>query len=105
MANRRAVYERHLTSFKNALTLRTDTLKAKKVDAKAHSKDPTFRNIKGKIRQFERRIRALDKVQAINAEVEARRAERLANPKVKEKKPKASSAPAAKPKKEKKSAN
>ena len=35
---------------------------------------------------------------------EARRAERLANPKVKVKKPKAVAAPAAKPKKEKKSA-
>jgi hypothetical protein len=102
MANRRRVYERHLTSFKNALTVRTDVLKAKKLDEKAQKKDPTFRNIKGKIRQFERRLRAIDKLQAINAEVEARRAERLANPKVKEKKPKA--APAAKPKKEKKSA-
>ena len=104
MANRRAVYERHLTSFKNALSLRASALKAKKLDEKAQQKDPTFRNIKGKIRQFERRLRAIDKVQAVNAEVEARRAERLANPKVKVKKPKAVAAPAAKPKKEKKSA-
>lgn len=103
MANRRAVYEIHLTAIKNALTHRAHDLQAKKLDEKGQRKDPAFRKLKGKIRQFERRLRAIDKVAATNAEVLARRAERLANPKVKVKKPKAVAAPAAKPKKDKKS--
>ena len=58
-----------------------------------------FKALKGKIRQFEGRLRALDKLAAVNLDVETRRADRLANPKVKVKKPKAVVAASAKPKK------
>ncbi len=101
MSNRRPVYQENLVAYKKALTDRVDVLKSKKLDEKGQRKDPTFKLLKGKIRQFERRLRALDKVDAVNADVEARRADRLANPKVKVKKPKAVAAPAAKPKKPK----
>ena len=101
MSNRRIVYENHLAAYKKALAQRVELLKSRKLADKAEDRDPTFRAIKGKVRQFERRLRALDKVASVNADVEARRAERLANPKVKEKKPKAPAAAAPKAKKSK----
>lgn len=99
MRQRRQVYEQHLVSYKNALSEWSTVLKGRQLEDKEQTKDTTFRKIKGKIRQFERRLRALDKVAAVNAETEARRAQRLATPKVKEKKAKAPASAATKPKK------
>lgn len=104
MATRRELYESHKQTVTAQLEQHKKALAGKKLDEKAQKRDPIFRKLKADIKKFDLRIKALDKVDAVNADLVQRRAERAAQPKVKKEKKKKVAPAAAKPKKEKKAA-
>lgn len=100
---RRALYKAHRETALAEVEARKKVLLGKKLDEKAVRRDPAFRRLRAVIKQYDRRIKALDKVDAVNADLVTRRAERAARPKVpKEKKKKVAAPKAEKPKKERK---
>lgn len=101
MVSRRTVYEAHKKSLTDALGRRKTALVAKKLDDKAQKRDPQFRKLKADIKKYDLRIKALDKVEAVKADLAARKEIRLSTPKVKKEKKKAVVV-APKPKKERK---
>lgn len=108
MATRRELYESHKQSITAQLEQHKKALAGKKLDDKAQKRDPIFRKLKADLKKYDLRLKALDKVDAVNADLAERRAVRAATPKVKKEKKKKVAAPAkgeGKAKKEKKAAN
>jgi len=111
MLTRRQVIEQHIKRAEEALKERTATLKERNIEGKkGTAKDVTFREVQAVLRQYHRRLKALDKADAVNVDVETRRAVRLSTPKVPKEKKKKPVAPVKgkagnAPKKEKKAAS
>jgi hypothetical protein len=96
MLSRRNVIENHLKKAQDAVAGRVKVLEGKKFDRKRQKRDPHLRSLQAEVRKYADRLKALDQIAAVNADVEARRAERLAKPKepkVKKKKPVEAKAP------------
>ena len=105
MPTPRNVIETHLKQAQDALQDRMKLLTGRQFDEKRCKRDARVRELQGLVRQFNRRIKAFDKIVAVNQDLVTRRAERAAQPKlpkVKKKKPVAETKP--KVKKERKPA-
>ena len=90
MLSRRNVIENHLKQAQNLLSVRLKQLGERQLDDKAKKRDVTVRKIKAEVNQYKRRLAALDKIAAVNADLEQRRVERAEKAKLpKEKKKKA----------------
>lgn len=86
----RQVIETHLKSAQQAAAARLQVLQGKKLDKKASRRDARLREIQALERKYKRRLKALGKIDAVNADLEKRRAEKAAQPKMpKEKKKRA----------------
>lgn len=88
MTTRREVAENHLNAAKQALDARKSALSGRKLNDKQVKRDATYRKIEADVRKWKKRLGAFDAVVALNAEVEQRRAEKAAQPKVKKEKKK-----------------
>lgn len=99
MKSNRAQVETHLANVKVRLAAYGATLAAKKslVGRKCRL-DTKYREIESEVRTYTKRLKAMDKIDARNVDLETRRADRLANPKVKKVRVKAAAAPAPKAK-------
>ena len=94
MVTRRQIYEHYLKSAEAALKERVKSLADKKqLSEKQAKRDATCRKYEAVMRKFKRRIKALDSVDQVNADLVTRRAEKAARPK--EEKPKKKAAEAA----------
>ena len=90
MLSRRNVIENHLKQAQDLLNVRLKLLGERQLDDKAKKKDVTVRKYKAEVNQYKRRLAALDKIDAVNADLVTRRAERAEKAKLpKEKKKKA----------------
>lgn len=96
----RNVIDDHIKAAEAGLAARIKVLTEKKLDEKAKKRDVVVRKFQAVIRKYKNRIKAHEKVAAVNADLVTRRAERAAAPKVKKEKKKA--APKAKETKPKK---
>lgn len=85
----RNVIDDHIKAAETALAARLKVLTEKKLDEKARKRDVVVRKFQAVIRKYKGRIKAHDKVAAVNADLVTRRAERAAAPKVKKEKKKA----------------
>ncbi len=93
-------------AWEQKLQKRLALLGAKGFDAKKIARDVDVRELKAKIRESDARLRAIDANEKLTADLAARKAERLAQPKEEAPKPKKQEEPPpeAKPKKKKKKA-
>src|SRR4051812_23204339 len=82
MLSRRTVIENHLSAAKAALEGRTKLLTEQQFDKKKRKRDVTFRQLEAEVRKYGKRLKALEKVEGVNADLEARRAAKAAQPKV-----------------------
>jgi hypothetical protein len=89
MKTNRAQVERHLAKAKERLAAHGTKLAGKNLKGRKCRLDPKYRSIESEVRQFNRRLAAMDKIDARNQDLENRRAERAATPKVKKVKEKA----------------
>ena len=97
MSSSRQVIEKHLKSAQETLQTRQQHLTEQKFDKKKSKRDVKFRQLQALVRKYSNQLKALDKVDAVLAEVAQRRAEKAAQPKApKEKKKRAAPAPKAK---------
>lgn len=99
MKNHRAQVEKHLANAKERLAAHGQTLAAKNLKGRKCRIDPKYRSIESEVRTYNRRLAAMDKIDARNQDLENRRAERAATPKVKKVKEKKAPEPAKKAKK------
>jgi hypothetical protein len=99
MKKNRAQVEANLAAAKAKLADQSKKLADKKLVGKKCRLDPKYRAIESEVRTFNRRLAAMDKIDARNQDLETRRAERAATPKVKKVKEKKVEAPKAKAKK------
>jgi hypothetical protein len=88
MPQTRPVIEEHLNNAKAALAARAQVLSGKKLDDKAKKRDATYRRLHAEVKKYTSRLKSLEKYLAICADVDTRRAERLATPKKKKEKKK-----------------
>src|SRR5687768_3203021 len=86
MVSRRTVYEAHKQTMTDALAARKAVLAERKLDEKSQKRDTTFRKLKALVKKYDQRLKALDKVEAVKADLVKRREERAAMPKVKKEK-------------------
>ena len=93
LERRRSLYESHLKHAKEAGQARDAALQERKLDEKSRRRDSVVRRLKAVERKYQQRLRALAKVDAVNADLDTRRAERAATPKA----PKVKKAKAAPP--------
>src|SRR5690348_6586249 len=90
MLSRRNVIENHLKQVQALLAFRMKQLTERQLDPKAQKRDVTVRKYKAEVSQYKRRLAALDKVDAVNADLATRRVERAEKAKLpKEKKKRA----------------
>lgn len=99
MKKNRSQVEAHLANAKTRLEACGKSLAAKNLSGRKCRLDPKYRSIESEIRQFNRRLAAMDKLDARNQDLETRRAERAATPKVKKVREKKVAEPKAKAKK------
>lgn len=99
MNKNRAQVERHLATAKESLAAHGKTLAAKNLTGRKCRLDPKYRSMESLVRTFNRRLAAMDKIDARNQDLETRRAERAATPKVKKVREKKAPEPAKKAKK------
>jgi hypothetical protein len=96
----RAQVEAHLKAAKATLAAHGAKLaESKKLIGRKCRLDTKYRALESEVRTFNRRLAAMDKIDARNQDLETRRAERLANPKVKKVREKKVEAPKPKAKK------
>lgn len=101
--DRKAVFEAQKKSAADALAARKAVLVERKLDDKAQKRDAQFRKFKALIKKVDGRLKALEKVEGVKADLATRAAERAARPKVKkEKKKKVVAVKTEKPKRERK---
>ncbi len=98
----RNVIDDHIKAAESALASRIKILAEKKLDEKAKKRDIVVRKFQAIIRKYKSRIKAHERVAAVNADLVTRRAAKAAAPKVKKVKKKAAVAPKAKSDKPKK---
>lgn len=74
----RTILERQLQEAKDALAEWVKNLAAKGVERAQHRKDPRWRQLNADINAIRRRLAAVAEVEAINADVAQRKADKLA---------------------------
>jgi hypothetical protein len=95
MLSRRNVIENHLKRAEATLQSRTAVLTERQLGEKSRKRDVMFRKAQAEIRQYKRRLKALDKIDAVKADLEKRRVERAEAAKLPKEKKKKKAAPAA----------
>ena len=78
MAASRENTERQLELAKNAVSARVQALQAKGIAPEKYDDDPAWRRLDAKYRQIHGRLRHVKEVQSLEAEVQERKTERLA---------------------------
>lgn len=80
MVSRRQIYEHYLSKAEKALSERIEHLSNKRqMSEKQARRDATCRRYEAVVRKYKRRIKALEAMDLVNADVEKRRAERQAS--------------------------
>jgi hypothetical protein len=78
MGTSRKITERQLTLAKDAAEARKKVLEGKGITGDAVANDPQWRNLDAKFRQIIARLKAISTVEGVAADLEKRKAERLA---------------------------
>src|SRR5438067_2021400 len=78
MGTSRRITESQLERAKAALAVRVKTLHDKGIDAKTFRRDPHWRQLDARVRQIAMRLRTIAGVEAVNAQIEKLKVERVA---------------------------